>query len=220
MDRTDLAKMIDHTLLDPAATPGQIAMFCGDAAHHGVHAICVAPNRLPLPHPGLPDGIATCTVIGFPTGAHRPEIKAAEAAQAVADGAREVDVVIDLGLASAGLWAQVESGLALVRAAVPPPVIFKVIIEAAALPDREAIVAACAAAEGAGADFVKTSTGRHAAGGASVADVRIMAEAVGGRLGVKAAGGIDDLATALAMIDAGATRLGTSATSQILAELA
>ena len=216
MDRAALAKMIDHTLLSPQATPGQMAMFCGDAVNLGVHAVCVPPNRLPLPHPSLPPEIATCTVIGFPSGAHRTEIKVAEALQAVADGATELDVVIDQGFAAAGLWAKVAADIAAVRDAVPSPLVLKVIIESAALPSREAIVAACRAAEDAGADFVKTSTGFSPAGGASLADVRIMAEAVGGRLGVKASGGIRSTEAALALIDAGATRLGCSATSQIL----
>lgn len=219
MDRASLAKMIDHTLLAPNATPGQMAMFCGDAVKLGVGAVCVPAGRLPLPHPSLPPEIATCTVIGFPSGAHRTAIKVAESLQAVADGATELDVVIDQGLAAAGLWAAASAELAAIRAAVPPPVVLKAIIESAALPSREAIVSACGAVEDAGFDFVKTSTGFSPAGGASLADVRIMAEAVGGRIGVKASGGIRDTATALAMVDAGATRLGCSATSQILGGL-
>lgn len=211
--------MIDHTLLDPAATPGQIALLCGEASVLGVGTVCVAPNRLPLPVGGLPNQTAVCTVIGFPTGAHRSEVKAGEAVQAVVDGATELDMVIDLGFASAGMWNRVEADIAAVRRAVPATVLLKVIIESAALADDRAIVAACRAAESAGADFVKTSTGFHPAGGATLGAVALMAETVDGRLGVKASGGIRDLTTALAMIDVGATRLGCSASRVILEQL-
>src|SRR4051794_23558433 len=135
MERAELARMIDHTLLDPAATPGQVALLCGEASVLGVGAVCVAPNRLPLPAGGLPSTTAVCTVIGFPSGAHRSEAKAAEAVQAVSDGATELDMVIDLGWASAGLWDRVEDDIAMVRGAVPESVRLKVIIESAALAD-------------------------------------------------------------------------------------
>jgi deoxyribose-phosphate aldolase len=219
MERADLARMIDHTLLDVAATPGQVAMFCAEAVDLGVAAVCVAPSRLPLAADALPLEIATCTVVGFPTGAHRPGIKADEARRAAVDGATELDMVIDLGMASAGLWGRVQDDIAHVRAAVPAPLVLKVIIEAAALADDDAIVAACEAAEAAGADFVKTSTGFHPAGGASLHAVSLMAKTVDGRLGVKASGGIRNLGAALDMIDAGATRLGCSASRQILEAL-
>lgn len=219
MDRADLARLIDHTLLAPDAGPGQVALLCAEATDLGVKAVCVSPNRLPLPGGALPPGIATATVIGFPSGAHHAAIKAAEAARAVADGADEVDMVIDLGLASAGLWDQVEAEIAAVRAAVPAPTVLKVIIESACLGRRDAIVAACRAAEAAGADFVKTSTGFHPAGGATVEAVELMAATVGGRLGVKASGGIRDVVAAVAMVEAGATRLGCSASRKILDEL-
>ena len=215
MERAELARMIDHTLLAPGTTPGQVAMFCGEAVHLGVGAVCVSPNQLPLTEHALPSSTAVCTVIGFPSGAHRSAAKAAEAAQAVADGATELDMVIDLGLATAAMWAQVEADIAAVRAAVPADRLLKVIIEAAALSDR-GIVEACVVAETAGADYVKTSTGFHPSGGASLHAVGLMAKAVGPRLGVKASGGIRDTATALAMIDAGATRLGCSASKAIL----
>ncbi len=216
MERAELARMIDHTLLDPAATPGQVALLCGEASVLGVGAVCVSPNRLPLPADALPASTAVCTVIGFPSGAHRSEAKAAEAVQAVADGATELDMVIDLGWAMAGLWDRVEADIAAVRAVIPEPLLLKVIIESAALPDDRAIVAACQVAEAAGADFVKTSTGFHKAGGASLGAVALMAKTVDGRLGVKASGGIRDAITALAMVDAGATRIGCSASRTIL----
>ena len=216
MQRADLARMIDHTLLAPTATPGQIAMFCGEASQLGVGAVCVSPNRLPLTEHALPADIAVCTVIGFPSGAHHPKVKAAEAAQAAAEGATELDMVIDLGHAWSGMWREVEADIATVRAALPAPLLLKVIIESAAQVDDDAIVAACRAAEAAGADFVKTSTGFHPEGGATLHAVELMARTVDGRLGVKASGGIRDTATALAMIDAGATRLGCSASQAIL----
>ena len=211
-----MARLIDHTLLAPDATPGQVAMFCAEATELGVGAICVSPNRLPLPTAALAEAIEVATVIGFPSGSHRSVIKAAEAAQAVSDGATEVDMVIDLGLAAAGMWQRVEVDIAMVRSAIPNSVVLKVIIESAWLETEARIVAACQAAEGAGADFVKTSTGFHPAGGASLEAVALMASTVDGRLGVKASGGIRDTATALAMVDAGATRLGCSASRAIL----
>lgn len=216
MDRAQLARLIDHTLLAPDATPGQIAMLCVEATELGVAAICVSPNRLPLTADALPGGTAVATVIGFPSGSHRPETKAAEAALAIEHGAEEIDMVIDLGLASAGLWDRLEAEIATVRAAVPRPHNLKVIIESAWLETDERIVAACRAAEAAGADYVKTSTGFHPAGGASLHAVALMAATVDGRLGVKASGGIRTTATALAMVDAGATRLGCSASRVIL----
>jgi deoxyribose-phosphate aldolase len=218
MDRAQLARMIDHTLLKPEATPGQVAMLCTEAADLGVAAVCVSPSRLPLPVP-VPAGVATCVVIGFPSGAHHSTIKAAEAARAEADGATEVDMVIDLGSARAGLWDEVEKDIAAVRAAITDAVLLKVIIESSALDHPDGIVAACRAAEAAGAQFVKTSTGFHPSGGATTEAVALMAETVSGRLGVKASGGIRDLATALAMVEAGATRLGCSGTRAILDEL-
>lgn len=215
MDRAELALIIDHTLLAPETTPGQIAMFCGEATDLGVGAVCVPPARLPLPAGALGAGVAVATVVGFPSGAHRSAAKAAEAVQAVNDGATELDMVIDLGLAASGMWAAVEADIAAVRNAAPG-IVLKVIIESAMLGTRERIIAACRAAESAGADFVKTSTGFHPSGGASVDAVSAMAATVGDRLGVKASGGIRDTATALRMVDAGATRLGCSASRQIL----
>ncbi len=214
--RQDVAQLIDHTLLKPEATAEQVSSLVAEARELGVLAVCVSPSQLPLEGT---QGLVVATVCGFPSGAHHSEVKAAEAARAVRDGAAEVDMVIDLGEARAGNWAAVEADIAAVRAAAPAPVVLKVIIESAAL-DDEQIVAACRAAEAAGADFVKTSTGFHPAGGASVHAVELMARTVGGRLGVKASGGIRDAAAAQAMIDAGATRLGLSASAAVLAGFA
>jgi deoxyribose-phosphate aldolase len=208
--RAQLAARIDHTLLKPEATDEQVAALCAEAEELGTFSVCVSPARLPL----RPlEGVVVCTVVGFPSGAVQPEVKAAEAARAVRDGAREVDVVVDLGKVKAGDWDAVEADVRGVCDA--GGVLVKVILESAAL-TRDELVEACRASERGGAGFVKTSTGFHPAGGASVEAVRTMAATVGGRLGVKASGGIRDTATALAMLDAGATRLGLSGTRAVL----
>ena len=211
MDRAALAQTVDHTLLKPEATDAQVAALVAEAAELGAFSVCVSPSRLPLQ---VPAGLAVCTVVGFPSGAHASAVKAAEAAQAVRDGATEVDMVIDLGRARAGDWAAVEADVAAVKEACGD-VLLKVIVESAAL-DAEQLVQACRASEAGGAQYVKTSTGFHPSGGASVEAVRTMRETVGDRLGVKASGGIRDTATALAMLDAGASRLGLSGTRAVL----
>ncbi|MEJ5866248.1 deoxyribose-phosphate aldolase [Pseudokineococcus sp. 5B2Z-1] len=210
--RAQVAAMVDHTLLKPEATPADVAALVAEARSLGVLAVCVSPSTLPLEDTG---DLVVATVCGFPSGKHASEVKAAEAARAVADGADEVDMVIDVGAARAGLWDAVRDDVAAVRAAVPAPGVLKVIIESAALED-DAVVAACRAAEAAGADFVKTSTGFHPSGGATEHAVRLMAETVGGRLGVKASGGIRTADQAAAMVAAGATRLGLSSSAAVL----
>jgi deoxyribose-phosphate aldolase len=209
-----LAAMLDHTLLAPEATSAAVVALCEEATALSVAAVCVSPSHLPITH-GLGPGIGIATVIGFPSGAHQPAVKAHEAEVAVDAGATELDMVVNLGLVKAGEWGAVRHDIAAVRAATPSPVLLKVILETAALTDDE-VVAACEAAEAAGADYVKTSTGFHPTGGASVEAVRLMAATVGGRLGIKASGGIRDAATALAMVEAGATRIGCSASRAIL----
>jgi deoxyribose-phosphate aldolase len=215
ISRAELATMIDHTLLAPEATSEDVARLAREAAELGAGAICVSPSRLPLAPGVLAPGIAVAAVAGFPSGAHPAPVKAADAAAAVAAGATEIDMVIDLGLALEERWKQVSAEVAAVRAAIGPDVVLKVILETAVIgPDR--IAPACQAAEDGGASYVKTSTGFHPAGGATVEAVRALAAAVGGRLGVKAAGGIRTTADALAMIAAGATRIGASRTATIL----
>lgn len=216
--RARVARMIDHTLLRPEATVGDVAALCREAGELGVFSVCVSPSRLPLPEGALAPGIAIATVCGFPSGAHGARTKAAEAASSVGHGADEVDMVVDLGRIKDGEWLAVRAEIDAVRAAVPAPRLLKVIIESAALTDDE-IVSACRAAEDAGADFVKTSTGFHPAGGASVHAVRLMAATVGPRLGVKASGGVRTTDAALAVIEAGATRIGTSSSAALLAGL-
>jgi deoxyribose-phosphate aldolase len=213
--RAELARMIDHTLLAPEATDDDVTRLAQEAGRLGVGAICVSPSRLPLARGVLAPGIALAVVTGFPSGAHPLAVKVAEAAASVAAGATEIDMVVDLGAALQDRWAAVTAEVAAVRAGIGPAVVLKVILETALIgPGR--IAAACQAAEAGGADFVKTSTGFHKTGGATVEAVAAMAAAVGGRLGVKASGGIRTADDALAMIAAGATRIGASSTAAIL----
>lgn len=209
--RETLARTVDHTLLKPEATDAQVADLAAEAAALGAFSICVSPNRLPV---RVADGLAVCTVVGFPSGAHASEVKAVEAQRAVRDGATEVDMVVALGSVLAGDWDAVEADVAAVKAACGE-VLLKVILETAALSDEQ-VVQACTRSEAGGAQFVKTSTGFHPTGGASVHAVRLMRETVGDRLGVKASGGIRDTATAVAMLEAGASRLGLSGTRAVL----
>ncbi|PPG43192.1 deoxyribose-phosphate aldolase [Pseudoclavibacter sp. RFBA6] len=210
--RAELASIVDHTLLKTDATPDQVVALLAEAKALKAFSICVSPNMLPVQ--GEAGDVKIATVIGFPSGKHHSAIKAAEAARAVADGADELDMVIDIGMLKAGRADLVQADVAAVRVAAPHALL-KVIIESAALTDDE-IVAACEASEAAGADYVKTSTGFSAAGGASTHAVALMRNTVGERLGVKASGGIRSTADALAMVEAGASRLGLSGTAAVL----
>jgi deoxyribose-phosphate aldolase len=217
--RAQMAGMIDHTLLKPEATADDVRVLCDQACQLEVYAVCISPTMVELAVARLVDSpVEVVTVIGFPSGAHCSGVKSDEAALAAVEGVDEADMVIDLGLAFAGDWAGVQTDIATVRDVLDGQIL-KVILETAAL-TREQIVNACHAAEQAGADFVKTSTGFHPAGGASVDAIVLTASTVGGRLGIKAAGGIRDARTALALIDAGATRLGLSSTAVVLNEIA
>ena len=209
--RHEVAQMVDHTLLKPEATAADVEALVAEAAELGAYSVCVSPSMLPI---AVPEGLRVATVVGFPSGAVKASVKAAEAARAVADGADEVDMVTNLANVKQGNWEAVEGEVRQVRDAVPGAVL-KVIIESAALTDEE-ITATSLACKRAGADFVKTSTGFHPAGGASTHAVRLMRQAVGPDLGVKASGGIRDAAIAQEMIDAGATRLGLSGTAAVL----
>jgi deoxyribose-phosphate aldolase len=212
-----LAALIDHTLLKPEATRADVAALVAEAAALGVYAVCVSPSMVPVAV-DAGAGMRVAAVAGFPSGKHLPAVKAHEAALAVASGAGEIDMVIDVGAALAGDIGAVRSDIEAVRAAAPRAVL-KVIVESAVLLAQAgggALADVCRAAEDVGADFVKTSTGFHPAGGASVDAVALMAETVGGRLGIKASGGIRTAADAVAMLDAGATRLGLSGTRAVL----
>jgi len=203
------APFLDHTLLAPEATAADIDRLCDDAAHHAVAAVCVHPRWVRRCVERLRGtAIPTAAVVGFPSGAHVSRVKALEAAVAIEDGARELDVVAPLGAVCAGAWGEVEDDLAAVMQ-VSATVLVKVIVESAALtPDQ--IVHVCRVVRASGAGYVKTSTGFHPRGGATAAAVRLMRETVGDALGVKASGGIRDCAAAAAMFAAGATRIGTS----------
>ena len=215
----ELARYIDHTLLAPEATHDEVLTVCRDAVAWNVAAVCISPSWLPLPSGTLAPGVALCTVVGFPSGAHTATMKAREAALAVESGADEVDMVVNLGLVRDARWSNIEAEVSGVRTAVDAVrrgVVVKVICESAALSDNE-LRATCKAAVAGGADFVKTSTGFHKAGGATERAVAIMRETVGSSIGVKASGGIRTTAAALSMIATGATRIGASATREILA---
>lgn len=213
-DAAAIARMIDHTLLKPEATRADVEALITEALELGVYSVCVSPSMLPIPVPDDAD-LKVAAVCGFPSGKHDSTVKAVEASQAVRDGADEIDMVIDIGAAKEGRYDHVQRDISAVRAAAPEPIVLKVIIESAALDDDE-IVACCIAAVDAGADFVKTSTGFHPAGGATVEAVRLMKETVGDRAEVKASGGVRTLEQAQAMIAAGATRLGVSGSRALL----
>ncbi|WP_244929746.1 deoxyribose-phosphate aldolase [Nocardioides sp. W7] len=211
----EVARAIDHTLLKPEATRADVEALVVEAAELGTYSVCVSPSMLPVAVPAGSD-LLVAAVCGFPSGKHTSAVKAAEAAGAVREGADEIDMVIDVGAAREGRYDDVRADVAAVRAAVPAPTVLKVIIESAAL-DDEQIVGVCRAAAAAGADFVKTSTGFHPAGGASEHAVRLMAETVGPAVQVKASGGVRTLEQARAMMAAGASRLGVSGSRQLLA---
>lgn len=211
LSRTDVAQMVDHTLLKPEATHADVDKLVADASRLGTFSVCVSPSMLPIETPA---DLKVAVVCGFPSGAVPTVAKAAEAECAVARGADEVDMVINIGAAKKGDWDAVREDIAAVKKACGGALL-KVIIESAALTDEE-IVGACEAAVEAGADFVKTSTGFHPAGGASAHAVKLMRETVGDALGVKASGGIRTAEAAREMIDAGASRLGLSGTEAVL----
>ncbi len=214
----DVARLIDHTLLKADATQDQIAQLCYEARKYGFAAVCVNPTHVKLCSQLLQGTeVHVCTVVGFPLGATPPEVKAYEAQQAIEDGATEVDMVINIGALKSKDYALVERDIAMVgRSCHAGGAILKVIIEAALLTDEEKVIA-CQLAKATGADYVKTSTG-FGPGGATAHDVALMRRAVGPGLGVKAAGGIKNLADAKEMVAAGATRIGASAGVRIVQE--
>jgi deoxyribose-phosphate aldolase len=208
MTGTELAALIDHTVLRPDATERDISVLCDEARQHGFHAVCINPRFVPLTAATLHgDPVRVCTVVGFPLGATTTATKCHEAAEAVAAGAHEIDMVLAIGALKSGQTAVVRDEIAAVKTACNGALL-KVIIETCLLTDDEKVLA-CRLARDAGADFVKTSTG-FAKSGATVADVALMRRTVGPALGVKASGGVSTLETALAMVAAGASRIGTS----------
>ncbi len=210
----ELAKWIDHTLLKPDATQADIEAVCSDAREHGFASVCINPTWVPLAYKMLRGYESrVCTVIGFPLGATFPEVKAAEARLAVEQGADEVDMVINIGALKSGDYQLVEHDIrSVVRAAGRR--IVKVILETCLLTDEEKVQAS-AISKKAGANFVKTSTG-FSTGGATVKDVALMRKAVGSEMGVKASGGVRTYEEACKMVEAGATRIGASASVAIV----
>jgi deoxyribose-phosphate aldolase len=197
-DAATVARMIDHTLLKPEATAAYVTALIAEAIELGTYSVCVSPSMLPLTIPAGVD-LKVAVVCGFPSGKHHSSIKAAEAALAIAQGADEIDMVVDIGAAKAGRFADVQADIAAVRASVPAPKVLKVIIESAALTDAE-----------------MTSTGFHPAGGATVHAVRLLKQPVGDPAQVKASGGVHSFECTVSMIEAGASRLGVSGSSALL----
>ncbi|WP_294427779.1 deoxyribose-phosphate aldolase [uncultured Treponema sp.] len=225
-----IAGMIDHTNLNPCATKKDIEKLCEEAKKYSFASVCVNPSYVPLSASLLKgSSVKVCTVIGFPLGANSADDKAGQAALVVDDGAQEVDMVINLGLVKDGDWDAVTDEIAAVRGAIdevetPEHVCLKVIIEACYLTDEE-IVKCSECSEKAGADFVKTSTGfaiikgkdgKLLPNGATTHAVEIMRKTVGDRLGVKASGGVHNWEEAVAMVEAGASRIGASAGVEIV----
>ena len=209
-------KFIDHTLLKPDATLAGIKKLCAEAREYDFMSVCVNPFFVPIAKKLL-DGsdVKVCTVIGFPLGANTPYIKAVEAKKDIDDGADEIDMVINVSMAKEHDYEYIENEVRLVREASEGKIL-KVILETCLLTDDE-IIATSKASKAAGADFVKTSTG-FSKGGATVEAVKLMREAVGPDMGVKASGGIHTRQEMLAMIEAGATRIGASCGVELMKE--
>lgn len=210
-----MAAFLDDTLLKPDATPDQIKAICSEAKEYHTASVCVNSWYVPLVAEELKGtDVKVCCVIGFPLGACTTETKGAETADAIKKGAEEVDMVINIGAAKAGDWGYVEKDIRKVVETAKGKALVKVIIETCLLTDEEKIEA-CLAAKRAGADFVKTSTG-FSTGGATEEDIRLMRKTVGEEIGVKASGGVRTYEKAKAMIEAGASRIGTSSAKGIL----
>ncbi len=210
-----LAKYVDHTLLKPEASQEQVKKVCDEARQYKFASVCVNPSYIGYVAQQLAgSGVAPCVVVGFPLGATIPEVKAAETAAVIALGAKEVDMVVNVGAIKTGDWQLVKRDIEAVVGAARGKALVKVIIETCLLTDEEK-VKVCTVSKLAGADFVKTSTG-FSTGGATVEDVRLMRQTVGPDMGVKASGGVRDYAGAVEMIKAGATRLGTSSGVKIV----
>lgn len=215
MDKRKLSSYIDHTLLKPEATADQIDLLCAQARQHGFASVCVLPYWVRRSAQQLKESpVKVGTVVGFPLGGNTASIKVKESSQAVSDGAQEIDMVINIGALKSGSFDQVHKEIEAVVREVEGEALVKVIIETALLNPEEKRVA-CQIAVAAGAHFVKTSTG-FSGGGATVEDVRLIKEIVGERAGIKASGGIRTYSAAIGLIQAGATRLGTSSALAIL----
>ncbi|GAC81078.1 deoxyribose-phosphate aldolase [Gordonia malaquae] len=215
LNRAAVAALVDHTLLKPEATRADAEAAVAEAVDLGVHAVCLSPSMLPIDT----GAVRSCVVAGFPSGKHHSLVKAAEARFAVESGAREIDMVIDVGAAVGGHYDEVFADVMTVRQGIGSDVLLKVIVESAVLLGtigEDGLTQVCQKAVQAGADFVKTSTGFHPAGGASVRAVEVMRAAVGPHVGVKASGGIRTAEFAAELIAAGASRLGLSGSRAVL----
>ncbi|EOH91365.1 deoxyribose-phosphate aldolase [Enterococcus pallens] len=205
----ELNRMIDHTILKADATKDDVMKIIEEAKKYHFYSVCINPTWVSMAAKELQgEPVAVCTVIGFPLGANTSEVKAFEAKNAIENGADEVDMVINIGELKDGNYDKVQKDIEAVVAAAKDQALVKVIIETSLL-EREEKIKACELAKAAGADFVKTSTG-FSTGGATIDDVKLMRETVGPEMGVKASGGIHNAKEAMAMIEAGATRLGAS----------
>ena len=209
MNKNELARMIDHTLLKPEATGEMIDQLCAEAKEYEFASVCVNPTWVARSYQNLQDSpVLVCTVIGFPLGATTKEVKAFEATKSIADGAKEVDMVINIGALKTKDYQVVEEDIQAVVEASKGKALVKVILETGLLTDEEKVIAS-KLSKNAGADYVKTSTG-FGHGGATYEDIQLMRNTVGAEMGVKASGGVRDFAGALKMIEAGATRIGAS----------
>jgi deoxyribose-phosphate aldolase len=219
ISRQQLAKMIDHTLIKPTATKDDMVKLCKEAEKHGFGCVCVNSAYVPLAKQLLREtDVKVASTVGFPFGSSLPEVKAFEARKASEKGASEIDMVLNIGALKSGDYETVKKDIERVvdiKRSHDNDLVIKVIIETGYLTKEEKVMA-CKLAKEAGADFVKTSTGF--VGGATIEDVRLMREVVGRDMGVKAAGGIRTLKEALAMIEAGANRIGTSTGVAIIEE--
>lgn len=210
-----VASIIDHTVLKPETKPEEIKKICKEARENKFASVCINPCYVKLTSEELKgSSVNTCTVIGFPLGASSSDVKAYEAKKAIEDGANEVDMVINIGMLKAEEYEYVENDIKAVVNAAKGKALVKVIIEACLLTDSEK-VKACELSKKAGADFVKTSTG-FSKWGAKPEDVKIMRETVGSEMGVKASGGVHTFEEAVAVIEAGASRIGASASLKII----
>ena len=218
MDKKTLASYIDHTILKADAQVKDVEKLCTEAAEFKFASVCVnAANTKQAAELLKGTVVKVCTVVGFPLGATLPQVKAFEAEEAIKNGAGEVDMVINVGALKSGQLDIVENDIKAVVAACKNKALLKVIIETCLLTNEEKITA-CELAKKAGADFVKTSTG-FSTGGATVEDIKLMRKLVGPTMGVKASGGVRDLETSLKMIEAGATRIGASASVNIVNDM-
>lgn len=214
MKKDELAKMIDHTILKPEAGSEEVKKICEEAAKYGFASVCINPCNVDLASKLLKgSSVKVCTVIGFPLGANTSTVKAFEAKEAVENGAHEVDMVINIGRLKDKDYDYVKKDIKAVVESVSKKALVKVIIETCLLTDDEKVIA-CKLAKEAGADFVKTSTG-FSKSGAKAEDIKLMRETVGKEMGVKASGGVRTYADAVKMVEAGATRIGASASIAI-----